>query len=111
MRVRSRGPCSPMSVRGPGDVYDVIAGGYWKVNIPPAQYGTWVNGPQTTQGMATVKMPSPDVLKLFDAELARPPRPEHPLTPRLNFRLGPPYSRNLKEKALRKDTCFLCHRC
>lgn len=62
-----------LAVRGPGDVYDVATGGYWRVNVPPARYGTWVNGPVTNQGMATIKMPSNQVLKLFDAELARVP--------------------------------------
>jgi hypothetical protein len=66
-----------LAVRGPGEVYDVAVGGYWKVNVPPAQYGTWINGPRTNQGMATVKMPDDQALKLFDAELARPPGPAH----------------------------------
>ena len=63
-----------LAVRGPGDVYDVAVGGYWQVNVPPAQYGNWVNGPITNQGMATIKMPSDQVLKLFDAEFARAPK-------------------------------------
>jgi hypothetical protein len=63
-----------LAVRGPGDVYDVAIGGYWRVNVPPLEWGTWINGPATNHGMATVKMPSDQVLKLFNDELARPPR-------------------------------------
>jgi hypothetical protein len=65
-----------LAVRGTSDnVYEVATGGYWRVNVPPAEYGTWVNGPVTNHGMATVKMPSEQVLKLFNDELARPPEP------------------------------------
>jgi len=64
-----------LSVRGESDgVYEVATGGYWRVNVPPDQYGTWINGPVTNHGMATVKMPSDKVLDLFNAELARPPK-------------------------------------
>jgi hypothetical protein len=63
-----------LAVRGPGDVYDVAIGGYWRVNVPPLEWGTWINGPATNHGMATVKMPGDQVLKLYNAELARPPR-------------------------------------
>jgi hypothetical protein len=64
-----------LSVRGESDgVYEVATGGYWRVNVPPAQWGTWINGPVTNHGMATVKMPSDKVLDLFNIELARPPK-------------------------------------
>jgi purine nucleosidase len=64
-----------LSVRGESDgVYEVATGGYWRVNVPPDQWGTWVNGPVTNHGMATVKMPSDQVLKLYNTELARVPK-------------------------------------
>jgi hypothetical protein len=54
-----------LSVRGESDgVYEVATGGYWRVNVPPAGWGTWINGPVTNHGMATVKMPSAKVLDL-----------------------------------------------
>jgi hypothetical protein len=64
-----------LSVRGTSDgVYEVATGGYWRVNVPPLEWGTWINGPVTNHGMATVKMPSDQVLKLYNTELARPPK-------------------------------------
>ena len=53
-----------LAVRGTGDVYDVAIGGYWRVNVPPLEWGTWVVGPVTNHGMATVNMPGDQVLKL-----------------------------------------------
>jgi hypothetical protein len=63
-----------LSVRGTGDVYDKAIGGYWRVNVPPLEWGTWVVGPVTNHSMATVNMPSDQVLKLYNDELARPPK-------------------------------------
>jgi hypothetical protein len=45
-----------LAARGPGDVYDVIAGAH------------------PNELVATVKMPGAEVLKLFNDELARPPK-------------------------------------
>jgi hypothetical protein len=59
-----------LSVRGTGDVYDVIAGRPAFLNevthSPP--------GPYPNELTATVKMPDDQVEKLFNDELARPPK-------------------------------------
>jgi len=56
--------------RGTGDVYDVIAGRQQYINhithTPAASHPNELT--------ATVKMPSPDVLKVINDELARPPK-------------------------------------
>ena len=61
-----------LAVRGPGDLFDVTWGGYWKVD-PDGNYGTWINGSPTKQNKVIIKMPADQVGKLLDAELARPP--------------------------------------
>jgi hypothetical protein len=63
-----------IAVRGPGDLFDVTWGGYWKVD-DNGSYGPWVNGPPANpeQNKITVKMPLDQVSKLFNDELARPP--------------------------------------
>jgi hypothetical protein len=59
-----------LAVRGTGDVYDVIAGRPSFLNeethSPP--------GPYPNELTATIRMPADQVLKLFDDELARPPK-------------------------------------
>jgi hypothetical protein len=62
-----------LAVRGPGNLFDVTWGGYWKVD-PTGHYGTWINSPPTKQSKVLLKMPAEQVGKLLDAELARPPR-------------------------------------
>jgi hypothetical protein len=62
-----------LAVRGPGEIFDVTWGGYWKVD-PAGNYGTWINGPPTKQNKAILRMPAEQVGKLLDAELARPPK-------------------------------------
>ncbi len=62
-----------LAVRGPGELWDVSSGGYWKVNTKDGG-GEWINGPPTNQGLIMVKMPVPEVTKLIEAELSRPPK-------------------------------------
>jgi hypothetical protein len=59
-----------LGVRGPGDLWDVAWGGSLKI-LPRGN--AWINGPQTNQNLAIVKMPDLEVAKILDAELARPP--------------------------------------
>jgi hypothetical protein len=61
-----------LAVRGPGDLFDVTWGGYWKVD-ENGSYGPWVNGPPANQNQIIIKMPLDQVGKIFDEELARPP--------------------------------------
>jgi hypothetical protein len=61
-----------IAVRGPGDLFDVTWGGYWKVD-ENGSYGPWVNGPPQNQNRIIIKMPLDQVGKIFDAELARLP--------------------------------------
>jgi hypothetical protein len=60
-----------LAVRGTGDVYDVIAGRPSFINdithSPP--------GPYPNELTSTIKMQDDQVNQLFDAELARPPKP------------------------------------
>jgi len=62
-----------LGVRGPGKLWDITSGGYWKVDTQ-AGGGQWVNGPATNQGYAMVKMPIPEVIRLIEAELSHPPK-------------------------------------
>jgi hypothetical protein len=62
-----------LAVRGPGELWDVISG-YWRVD-PPGGYGTWIHGAATRQGLVIPRMPIPEVTKLIETELSRPPRP------------------------------------
>ena len=63
-----------LAVRGTGELWDVTWGGYWKVNTQ-AGGGQWINAPHTNQGLILVKMPVPEVTRLIEAELSRPPKP------------------------------------
>ncbi|HEY1784676.1 MAG TPA: GDSL-type esterase/lipase family protein [Pirellulales bacterium] len=63
-----------LAVRGPGELWDVASGGHWRVNTQ-AGGGQWVNGPATNQGYVMVRMPVPEVIRLIEAELSRPPKP------------------------------------
>jgi hypothetical protein len=59
-----------LAVRGPDDVFDVVAGRPQYINDitkSPA-------GPYPNECEVTVKMPYPDVSKLIGGELARPPK-------------------------------------
>ena len=62
-----------LAVRGPGRLWDVSWGGHWTVD-PATGQGDWPDGPQTNQNFILEKMPVPEVAKLLDAELARPPK-------------------------------------
>ena len=62
-----------LAVRGPGELWDVISG-HWRVD-PPGGYGTWINGPATKEGLVIPRMPIPEVTKLIERELSRPPKP------------------------------------
>jgi RNase H-fold protein (predicted Holliday junction resolvase) len=70
-----------IAVRGPGDLFDVTWGGYWKVD-ENGSYGPWVNGPPVTpeQNRIIIKMPLDWVGNIFDKELARVPT-NPPATP------------------------------
>ncbi|HEX4142192.1 MAG TPA: GDSL-type esterase/lipase family protein [Pirellulales bacterium] len=61
-----------LAVYGPGELWDVASGGSWKVNTQ-AGGGEWINGPATNQGFVMVRMPVPEVTRLIEAELSRPP--------------------------------------
>jgi RNase H-fold protein (predicted Holliday junction resolvase) len=63
-----------IAVRGPGDLFDVTWGGYWKVD-DNGSYGPWVNGPPVTpeQNRIITKMQLDWVGNIFDKELARVP--------------------------------------
>jgi lysophospholipase L1-like esterase len=63
-----------LAVRGPGELWDVTSGGYWKVDTQ-AGGGQWINGPATNQGYVMVRMPVPEVTRLIETELSRPPKP------------------------------------
>lgn len=63
-----------LAVRGPGDLWDVSWGGYWTVD-PETGQGEWRDGPQSNHNYILEKMSVPEVVKLMDAELARPSRP------------------------------------
>jgi hypothetical protein len=59
-----------LAVRGPGDLWDVIAGRPQYINDithSPA-------GPYPKESVVTIKMPSQDVAKIIGDELARPPK-------------------------------------
>jgi hypothetical protein len=63
-----------IAVRGPGDLFDVTWGGYWKVD-DNGSYGPWVNGPTVNpeQNRIIIKMQLDWVGNIFDKELARVP--------------------------------------
>ena len=62
-----------LAVRGSGALWDEIAG-YWKVD-PPGGYGTWIDDVSKADRLVIPKMPNPEVAKLLEAELSRPPKP------------------------------------
>ncbi|HLY72498.1 MAG TPA: GDSL-type esterase/lipase family protein [Planctomycetota bacterium] len=62
-----------IAVRGNEPLFDITPG-YWRVNKPPAGYGTWVYDLTANQVLAVYSMPFPEVSKRFNAELARRPR-------------------------------------
>ena len=70
-----------IAVRGPGDLFDVTWGGYWKVD-DNGSYGPWVNGPPVNpeQNRIIIKMQLDWVGNIFDKELARVPT-NPPATP------------------------------
>jgi hypothetical protein len=61
-----------LAVRGPGELWDITAGGYWKVNTEKGG-GEWINSPHTNHGLIMVKMPPAEVSKLIEVELSRAP--------------------------------------
>ena len=63
-----------IAVRGPGDLFDVTWGGYWKVD-DNGSYGPWVDGPPLNpeQNRIIIKMQLDWVGNIFDKELARVP--------------------------------------
>ena len=63
-----------LAVRGPGPLWDVAYGGYRKVD-PVTGESPWIDGPPTNEAYVMQRMPSPEVAKLIDAELVRPPKP------------------------------------
>jgi len=62
-----------LAVRGPGELWDIMGPGSYRIN--PQGGATWVNTPGTKETLATFKMPTIEVTKIIDAELARPPKP------------------------------------
>jgi hypothetical protein len=61
-----------LAVRGPGDFWNVVSGGTYKMD-PKTAGGVWTPDPAGTQAYITVKMDPGLVAKEMNAELAKPP--------------------------------------
>ena len=62
-----------LGVRGPGEFWNVVSGGYYKLD-PKTGGGIWTEDPSRKQSYITVKMAPPEVAKQMEEELARPPK-------------------------------------